>query len=90
LLGGQELANEEGYGPEQLAAIHPGIVCVSVKCMSQSPFERWPGYDFNGAALTGLFAECGTPEQPAQPNAVNVVNAFLTGYMGAIGAGRSH
>ncbi len=44
-----------------------------------------PGFDFNAGALTGLFTECGTPDAPAFPHAVNVICDLLTGKMLAVG-----
>jgi crotonobetainyl-CoA:carnitine CoA-transferase CaiB-like acyl-CoA transferase len=44
-----------------------------------------PGFDFNGAAMTGLFTETGTPHAPSYPNGVNVICDLLSGKMLAIG-----
>ena len=44
-----------------------------------------PGFDFNAAAMTGLFTETGTPHAPAYPNGVNVICDLLSGKMLAIG-----
>ena len=79
------LAAQEGYSPEELAAFRPGIICANVKLNTPGPWSGMCGFDMNGAALTGVLTECGTPDQPARPRAVNVINDFLTGYMAAIG-----
>jgi crotonobetainyl-CoA:carnitine CoA-transferase CaiB-like acyl-CoA transferase len=80
------LINQEGYSAEALADIRPGIVSASVKCMvPHGPHAQMPGFDFNAAAMTGLFTETGTPNAPAYPNGVNVICDLLTGKMAAIG-----
>jgi crotonobetainyl-CoA:carnitine CoA-transferase CaiB-like acyl-CoA transferase len=80
------LVRQEGYSPEALAELRPGMVSASVKCMiPESPNAQMPGFDFNAAAMTGLFTETGTPSAPAYPNGVNVICDLLTGKMAAIG-----
>jgi crotonobetainyl-CoA:carnitine CoA-transferase CaiB-like acyl-CoA transferase len=79
------LADREGYSPQELAAIRPGIVCGSVKLNVPGPYSQMPGFDFNAAALTGLLTETGTPEAPAAPHSVSVVCDLLTGRMLATG-----
>jgi crotonobetainyl-CoA:carnitine CoA-transferase CaiB-like acyl-CoA transferase len=49
------------------------------------PHAQMPGFDFNAAAMTGLFTETGTPHAPAYPHGVNVICDLLTGKMAAIG-----
>jgi crotonobetainyl-CoA:carnitine CoA-transferase CaiB-like acyl-CoA transferase len=49
------------------------------------PWSDWMGFDFMAGALTGLFCELGTPDQPAVPHGVNVICDFLTGYLGTMG-----
>ena len=80
------LVRQEGYSPEALAEIRPGMISASVKCMvPHGPHAQMPGFDFNAAAMTGLFTETGTPNAPAYPNGVNVICDLLTGKMAAIG-----
>jgi crotonobetainyl-CoA:carnitine CoA-transferase CaiB-like acyl-CoA transferase len=80
------LIADEGYSPEGLAEFRPGIVSASIKCMTATgPHSQMPGFDFNGAAMTGLFTKTGTPEAPAYPNGVNVICDLLSGKMAAIG-----
>lgn len=79
------LADREGYSAQQLAEFRPGIIQGSIKLNVPGPYSQMPGFDFNGAALTGLFTETGTPDQPAPPNAVSVICDFFAGRMLATG-----
>jgi crotonobetainyl-CoA:carnitine CoA-transferase CaiB-like acyl-CoA transferase len=80
------LIRQEGYSPEALAELRPGMISGSVKCMvPHGPHAQMPGFDFNAAAMTGLFTETGTPHAPAYPNGVNVICDLLSGKMLAIG-----
>ncbi len=81
------LANEQGYGAEELAQYRPGLIYVRDKLMTATgPWSGWAGYDMNAGAIAGILAGSdGTPEQPGLPNTWVVVD-FLTGYLGAIGA----
>ncbi len=79
------LADREGYSAQQLAEFRPGIIQASLKLNVPGPYSQMPGFDFNAAALTGLFAETGTPDQPARPNAVNVICDLCAGRMLATG-----
>jgi len=81
------LAAKQGFSAEQLADIRPGIICVDMLLNQPTgPWGHWLGYDFNGGALTGLFTQLGSPDQPQTPHGVNVICDFLTGYLGTIGA----
>ena len=79
------LADKEGYSAETLAEFRPGIVCCSIKLNTPGPYSQMPGFDFNAGAISGLFTECGTPDAPAFPHAVNVICDLLCGKMAAIG-----
>jgi crotonobetainyl-CoA:carnitine CoA-transferase CaiB-like acyl-CoA transferase len=79
------LADREGYSTEELAAIRPGIITGSIKLNTPGPYSQMPGYDFSAGAITGLFTETGTADQPAYPNAVNVICDLLVGSMLAVG-----
>jgi crotonobetainyl-CoA:carnitine CoA-transferase CaiB-like acyl-CoA transferase len=81
------LANEQGFGAEELAQYRPGLIYVRDKLMTATgPWSGWAGYDMNAGAIAGILAGSdGTPEQPGLPNTWVVVD-FLTGYLGAIGA----
>ncbi|WP_327146148.1 CoA transferase [Nocardia sp. NBC_01327] len=75
-----------GLDPEQLAARYPGIIVVSVSCYgSEGPWRTRGGFDMNGSAASGLMTLEGSPENPKLP-VTGMINDFITGYMGAIGA----
>lgn len=81
------LAANQGFSAGQLSEFRPGIICVDILFNQPTgPWGHWMGYDFHGGAITGLFTQLGTPDQPQQPHGVNVVCDFLTGYLGTIGA----
>jgi crotonobetainyl-CoA:carnitine CoA-transferase CaiB-like acyl-CoA transferase len=79
------LADREGYSAEELAAIRPGIITGTIKLNTPGPYSQMAGYDFSAGAITGLFTETGTADQPAYPNAVNVICDLLVGSMLAVG-----
>lgn len=82
-----DLADSEGYSAEQLAEYRPGLIYVRDKLnVATGPWAGWPGFDMNAGAFAGVFTDAdGTPSAPANPSTW-VVNDFLTGYLGAIGA----
>ena len=78
-----------GYGPEQLAARRPGIVCVSLCAYgTQGPWASRRGFDSLVQTATGFnVAEAqarGTPEKP-RPLPMQVLD-MATGYLIAFGA----
>jgi crotonobetainyl-CoA:carnitine CoA-transferase CaiB-like acyl-CoA transferase len=75
-----------GIDGHDLARRHPGIITVSVTCYGHDgPWAPRGGFDMNGSAASGLMTLEGTPEQPQLP-ITGLINDFITGYMGAIGA----
>jgi crotonobetainyl-CoA:carnitine CoA-transferase CaiB-like acyl-CoA transferase len=80
------LAGKQGYSAEELMTFRPGLIYTSLKFNTPTgPWADWMGFDFNAGALTGLFTETGTPDQPGFPHAVNVVVDFLAGYLATLG-----
>ncbi len=80
------LASQQGFSPENLALVRPGIIYVDIKLNGRrGPWSDWMGYDFIAAGLTGMLCDIGSDDQPQLPHGVNVVCDFLTGYLGAIG-----
>jgi crotonobetainyl-CoA:carnitine CoA-transferase CaiB-like acyl-CoA transferase len=75
-----------GIDPYELAHSHPGLVHVSVTCYgSAGPWANRGGFDMNGSAASGLMVIEGGPDNPKLP-ATGLINDFITGYMGALGA----
>jgi len=75
-----------GLEPGQLSREHPGLVYVSVTCYgSTGPWARRGGFDMNGSAASGLMTLEGTEAEPKLP-VTALINDYITGYMGAIGA----
>ena len=75
-----------GIDPRELAQTHPGLVHVSVTCYgSTGPWANRGGFDMNGSAASGLMAIEGSPDNPQLPP-TGLINDFITGYMGALGA----
>ncbi len=77
---------QRGLDPRQLAERHPGLVSVSVNCYGpRGPWAGRGGFDMNGSAASGLMTVEGDEAEPRLPVTV-LVNDYITGYMGAIGA----
>ncbi len=75
-----------GLDPLELAERHPGIVYVAVTCYgSAGPWAQRGGFDMIGSAASGLMTTEGTDAEPKLP-VTGLINDFVTGYMGAIGA----
>jgi crotonobetainyl-CoA:carnitine CoA-transferase CaiB-like acyl-CoA transferase len=75
-----------GLEPRELAQRHPGLVHVSVTCYgSDGPWATRGGFDMNGSAASGLMTIEGTEAEPRLP-VTGLINDYITGYMGAIGA----
>jgi len=75
-----------GLTPRALAERHPGLVYVSVTCYgSTGPWAGRGGFDMNGSAASGLMTIEGTEAAPRLP-VTGLINDYVTGYMGAIGA----
>jgi crotonobetainyl-CoA:carnitine CoA-transferase CaiB-like acyl-CoA transferase len=75
-----------GLDPMQLADRHPGLVSVSVSCYGPGgPWGTRGGFDMNGSAASGLMTIEGGEAAPRLP-VTTLINDYITGYMGAIGA----
>jgi crotonobetainyl-CoA:carnitine CoA-transferase CaiB-like acyl-CoA transferase len=75
-----------GLEPRGLAGRHPGLVQVSVTCYgSDGPWADRGGFDMNGSAVSGLMTLEGGEAEPKLP-VTGLINDYITGYMGAIGA----
>jgi crotonobetainyl-CoA:carnitine CoA-transferase CaiB-like acyl-CoA transferase len=75
-----------GIDPRELARRHPGLVYVSITCYgSGGPWANRGGFDMNGSAASGLMVLEGSAANPQLPP-TGLINDFITGYMGALGA----
>ncbi len=75
-----------GFGPEQLADGHRGIVVVSVRCYGWGgPWSDRGGFDMLGSAASGVAMAEGENGKPSMPPTA-LINDYVTGYMGAAGA----
>ncbi|WP_234392830.1 MULTISPECIES: CoA transferase [Actinomycetes] len=73
-----------GFGPEDLAALRPGIVYLSVNCFgSGGPFGTRAGWDQVAQAVTGACVIQGGERPQLTP--VYLCD-FLTGFLGSYGA----
>jgi hypothetical protein len=82
---GRKLA-DFGFGPDQLAAGHRGIVAVSVRCYGWGgPWSERGGFDMLGSASSGVAMAEGENGKPSMPPTA-LINDYVTGYMGAAGA----
>jgi crotonobetainyl-CoA:carnitine CoA-transferase CaiB-like acyl-CoA transferase len=79
-----QLAGQEGYAAEDLAAVRPGIVYARIKLNTvKGPWANWLGFDLSAGAFTGVYTAEGSAEQPRLPGGVNVVVDFLCGMLTA-------
>jgi hypothetical protein len=77
-----------GLAPETLAALRPGIVCVSENCYGHvGPWSERPGWEQLGQAATGMSLREGTASSAGVPRlAPAAVNDYTTGFFAAYGA----
>jgi len=73
-----------GFSPENVAAIRPGSIYVSVNCYGwDGPWQYRPGWEQLAQVVTGMTVSQGTfdnPQlQPVYPN------DYVTGFLGALG-----
>ncbi len=73
-----------GFSPENVAALRPGCIYVSVNCYGWAgPWQYRPGWEQLAQVATGMTAAQGTfdnPQlQPVYPN------DYVTGFLGALG-----
>src|SRR5215475_3900455 len=72
-----------GFGPEELAALRPGLIYVSISCFgADGPFSHRAGWEQVAQTVTGILHE-GKPDRPALlPGAAC---DYTTGYLAAYG-----
>ena len=75
-----------GFGAEEAAAIRPGIIYVSVSCFGdRGPWATRGGCEQLGQAASGIAITEGYPDKPRLVPS-GLLNDYLTGYLGAMGA----
>jgi crotonobetainyl-CoA:carnitine CoA-transferase CaiB-like acyl-CoA transferase len=77
-----------GFAPDQVAALRPGIVCVSENCYGHvGPWSERPGWEQLGQAATGMTFREGSAAPDGVPRLAPVaVNDYSTGFLAAYGA----
>ncbi len=81
-----ESMKNKGLGPEEAAAIRPGIIYVSVSAFGdQGPWAKRGGFEQLGQIVSGIALDEGGPDRPRLV-ATYLLNDYLTGYLGATGA----
>ena len=74
-----------GFSPEQVAALRPGIVCVSICAYGhEGPWAERRGFDSIVQNVTGLAATQGSLAKPR--NLPVQALDYIAGYLGALGA----
>ena len=74
-----------GFSPEQVAALRPGIVCVSICAYGHAgPWAERRGFDSIVQNVTGLAATQGSLAKPR--NLPVQALDYIAGYLGALGA----
>ena len=74
-----------GFGPEELASGHKGIVYLSCNANSMTgPWAKRGGFDMEGLSTSGFTVEEGAGGQPRFPPTL-VMNDYIAGYLGACG-----
>lgn len=80
---GRSLARR-GFGPEELAALRPGLVYVTINCYGDTgPWRERPGWEQLAQSVTGLAEAQGAPGPPTLVPAAAA--DYTTGYLAALG-----
>lgn len=76
-----------GFGPEELAALRPGIVYASISCYgADGPFSHRGGWEQVAQTMTGLCHEGRTAARPDGPALLPAAACdYTTGYLAAYG-----
>jgi crotonobetainyl-CoA:carnitine CoA-transferase CaiB-like acyl-CoA transferase len=77
-----------GFGPEELAALRPGIVAVSIDCYGhEGPWSARPGWEQLAQTVSGMAHEHGGTEAASIVPAA--VTDYTTGHLAALGVLRA-
>jgi crotonobetainyl-CoA:carnitine CoA-transferase CaiB-like acyl-CoA transferase len=76
-----------GFGPEEVAALRPGIIYVSINCYgADGPFSHRAGWEQVAQTMTGLCHEGRTAARPDGPALLPAAACdYTTGYLAAYG-----
>jgi crotonobetainyl-CoA:carnitine CoA-transferase CaiB-like acyl-CoA transferase len=76
-----------GFGPEELAALRPGIIYTSINCYgADGPFNHRGGWEQVAQTMTGLCHEGRTAARPDGPALLpGAACDYTTGYLAAYG-----
>lgn len=76
-----------GFGPEDLAAARPGIICASISCFgADGPFAHRAGWEQVAQTVTGICHDGRIPERPGGPALLPAAACdYTTGYLAAYG-----
>jgi crotonobetainyl-CoA:carnitine CoA-transferase CaiB-like acyl-CoA transferase len=73
-----------GYSSEELTALRPGLIYVSINCYGHlGPWRERPGWEQLAQTATGIAAAQGTPDKPERMPAAAC--DYTTGYVAALG-----
>ena len=73
-----------GFSPEDLTALRPGLIYVSINCYGHvGPWRDRPGWEQLAQTVTGIAASQGTPDKPERMPAAAC--DYTTGYLAALG-----
>lgn len=73
-----------GLSPAQLARARPGLICLSVSCYGDGPWEERVGFDPNALAATGVCMSEGAGDPPRLPP-TSLLSDYLSGQLAAAG-----
>lgn len=74
-----------GFGPEELASGHKGLIYLSCNANSMTgPWAKRGGFDMEGLSTSGFTVEEGAGGPPRFPPTL-VMNDYIAGYLGACG-----
>ena len=77
--------SKRGLGPQDAAAIRPGVVYVSVTAFGdEGPWGERGGFEQLGQAVSGISVREGGADKP-RVVPTYLLNDYLTGYLGALG-----
>lgn len=77
-----------GLGYEDIRAVHPGVVYVSVSGFGNrddSPYREWPAYASIVEAMSGIYAWAQRPGEPPRPNPMGAIGDISSALFAVIG-----